>query len=162
THHVETAFDLVRKGQVEPNHELIAIALVANDQMRCLIDTPAAAKGEDSDAIVRNLHAIVERGAAPAPVAAPAPTAAAPPPALTTWRIGFRLPRDAMAMGTNPLLLLDELRGLGACTVVARTADIPPLEQLNVGDCYLGWDVELVTDQPRPVIEQVFLFVLDD
>jgi two-component system chemotaxis sensor kinase CheA len=167
THHVETAFDLVRKGHVAPNHELIAVALTANDQMRCLIDAPNAARDEDSDAIVRDLHAIVDRSAdtppASAPVRAePAPAAQAPTSAATTWRIGFRLPRDAMATGTNPLLLLDELRALGPCRVVARTAEIPPLEQLNVVDCYLGWDVELTTDQPRPVIEQVFLFVLDD
>jgi two-component system chemotaxis sensor kinase CheA len=164
THHVETAFDLVRKGQIAPNHELIAVALAANDQMRCLIDSPEIAKVEDSDTIVRDLHAIVDPAAAPPPAieAVRAAEPALPPPASTTWRIGFRLPRDAMATGTNPLLLLDELRALGPCHVVACTAEIPPLEQLNVADCHLGWDVELTTDQPRPVIEQVFLFVLDD
>ena len=150
THHVETAFDLVRKGQVAPSHELIALALAASDQMRCLIDCPEVAKGEDSDAIVRNLHAVVDRAAAPAPLAS------------TTWRIGFRLPKDAMAMGTNPLLLLDELRALGSCTVMARIDDIPPLELLDAADCHLGWDVLLTTEQPRSAIEQVFLFVLDD
>ncbi|HUI95537.1 MAG TPA: chemotaxis protein CheA [Xanthobacteraceae bacterium] len=204
THHIETAFDLVRKGRMQPDRELIAVALAASDQMRCLIDTPDDANDAISDRMVRDLRAVMERGAASAstadrlpaadlrPSVQPVPSAdlrpaaellplaeflpaAAPPaaitpapavapssPAVTTWRIGFRLPKDAMATGTNPLLLLDELRGLGPCTVVARTAAIPPLELMGAADCHLGWDVVLTTDQSRAVIEQVFLFVLDE
>ena len=42
THHVETAFDQVRKGVISPTRELIALALAAKDQMRALIDQPDA------------------------------------------------------------------------------------------------------------------------
>ena len=65
-------------------------------------------------------------------------------------------------MGTNPLLLLDELRALGPCTVAADTSAIPPIEALDPTACHVGWDVTLTTGQPRSAIEQVFLFVLDD
>ena len=64
-------------------------------------------------------------------------------------------------MGTNPLLLLDELRELGACTVVARSAALPPLQELEAESCYLSWDVVLTTDRPRSAIEDVFIFVDD-
>ncbi len=154
THHVETAFDRVRKGEVGSSGELIAVALAAKDHMRTLIERPDRAAEPDSTRILDDLRRVVERAAAPA---APAPTAG---PA--TWRIRIRLAPETLACGTNPLLLLDELRALGTCTVVAAVADIPPLEALDPTRCHIGWDVVLSTEQPRSAIEQVFLFVLDD
>jgi two-component system chemotaxis sensor kinase CheA len=160
THHVETAFDRVRKGEVASSVELIAVALAAKDHMRSLIEQPDRAADADSARIIDALRRIVERATAPVSVG-PAPVGpASVGPA--TWRIRIRLPADALACGTNPLLLLDELRGLGTCTVVASVADIPPLEALDPTRCHIGWDVVLSTAQPRSAIEQVFLFVLDD
>ncbi len=153
THHVETAFDLVRKGKVASSRELIAVALAAKDQMRILIERPGAAAKPIGDAILRDLQKIVE---------APAAAAAAAAGGTATWRIRFRLPQNVMAMGTNPLLLLDELRGLGAATVTAHTAEIPPLVEIDPTACHIGWDVVLSTEHPRSAIEDVFLFVLDD
>ena len=153
THHVETAFDLVRKGKVASSRELIAVALAAKDQMRILIERPGAAAKPIGDAILRDLQKIVE---------APAAAAAAAAGGTATWRIRFRLPQNVMAMGTNPLLLLDELRGLGAATVTAHTAEIPPLVELDPTACHISWDVVLSTEHPRSAIEDVFLFVIDD
>ncbi|MBB6253374.1 chemotaxis protein CheA [Nitrospirillum iridis] len=166
THHVETAFDLVRKGSVEPSRALIAVALAAKDHMRLLIETPDLAEAADGVAILQTLKQIVGDPSAPtAPDdaalqdTADADAAAEIP---TTWRIRFRLGREAMAMGTNPLLLLDELRGLGMATVVARAESVPPLEELAPTDCHLAWDVVLTTSRPRTAIEEVFMCVIDD
>ncbi|HYH37441.1 MAG TPA: chemotaxis protein CheA [Azospirillum sp.] len=160
THHVETAFDRVRKGEVPPSDELIAIALAAKDHIRVLIDAPDEADTAHGERILTDLHAVV--GCAPA-AAPPAREARAPKPeARTTWRIRFRLAKDAMALGTNPLLLLDELRGLGPCTVAALTDGIPPLDEMEPDACYVSWDVTLSTDRPKAAIEEVFLFVIDD
>lgn len=151
THHVETAFDRVRKGEVQASEPLIGVALAAKDHIRGLIEQPAGVDAADGHAILERL-----RNALGASAAVPSQ------PNLTTWRLRFRLPRDAMAMGTNPLLLLDELRALGTCTVVAETNTVPPLETLNPTECHIGWEVTLTTAEPRSAIEQVFLFVLDD
>ncbi len=151
THHVESAFDLVRQGKVLPSRELIAVALAAKDQIRDFIDQPEAATEARSAAILDNLRKAVDGASAQAPQSR-----------STHWRIRIRLPRDAMASGSNPLLLLDELRSLGPCTVVAQVAEIPPLEDIDPTECHVGWDVVLTTDQPRSAIEQVFLFVLDE
>ena len=67
-----------------------------------------------------------------------------------------------MATGTNPLLLLDELRGLGHATVAALTGGVPSLEAIDPAQTYLSWDVTLRTSQPRSAIEEVFLFVIDE
>ncbi|HWL18235.1 MAG TPA: chemotaxis protein CheA [Bradyrhizobium sp.] len=160
THHVETAFDLVRKGKIAPSRELIAVALAAKDRMRLLIEQPDTVDTTPGDAILRDLEAIV---AAPeAPIVPEAPSSAQAKPSATTWRVRFSLAKDAMAMGTNPLLLLDELRTLGVATIVARTDGVPPLEVMMPTDCHLAWDVVLTTGQPRSAIEDVFMFVIDD
>lgn len=150
THHVETAFDRVRKGNAAPSAELVAVTLAAKDHMRALIEQPDTVSDADGEAILAGLRRAVEN----------APSAA--PTGPTTWRVRFRLPKDAMATGTNPLLLLNELCGLGTATVVAQTDRVPPIEDLDPTQCHLGWEVLLSTDQPRSAIEQVFLFVLDD
>jgi two-component system chemotaxis sensor kinase CheA len=152
THHVETAFDLVRKGKVTASRELIAVALTAKDRMRLLIERPESADAVEGDEILRSLKRIVEG----------TPAAVSSQSAGATWRIQFRLAENAMAMGTNPLLLLDELRTLGTATVTALTDAIPPLDELVPTNCYVRWDVILSTSHPRSVIEDVFLFVIDD
>lgn len=99
THHVETAFDLVRKGKAAASAELVAVALAAKDHMRSLIETPQDASDAVGEDILARLKEAVE-GAADSAVAAAGPA---------TWRIRFRLPKNALATGTNPLLLLREL-----------------------------------------------------
>ena len=162
THHVETAFDLVRKGQIRATPELIALTLRAKDEMRQLIEAPLAADDAEANALLAALQEVVGNAAAGVPPQAQRDTAAAAGDGPITWRVRFRLPRGAMTTGTNPLLLLDELRGLGEATVVAQTELVPALEELDPTECYIGWEVMLTTAQPREHIEQVFLFLLDD
>lgn len=150
THHVENAFDLVRKGKMAPTQELIAVALAAKDQMRLLIENPTQCDPTVGGAILRDLQSLMS-AATVQPMAANA-----------TWRVRIRLPSDAMATGTNPLLLLDELRDMGEATVSMRTDGIPALDAIDPSACYPSWDVTLTTAQSRNAIEQVFLFVLDE
>ncbi|RIV80122.1 chemotaxis protein CheA [Aurantiacibacter xanthus] len=154
THHCETAFDRVRKGQVPATAELVAVILSAQDHMRALVegDAPDA----DGEAILARLqHALESASGAEPPVAEPGAD-------RQGWRLFFRLPADAMANGTNPLMLLDELRDLGEAHIVARTDEIPPLPDLVATQCHIGWDVTLIGDISREDIEDVFIFVMDD
>jgi two-component system chemotaxis sensor kinase CheA len=167
THQFETAFDLVRKGQVTPTRELIAVALAAEDHIRRLIDHPEDKSGVAGEAILGGLRRCMEITTATASpeaslVGVEKSAEAATDSSGPGWRISFRLPADAMVTGTNPLLLLDELRSLGESSVKALTDGVPPLEDIDPGLCYLRWIVVLKTEQPRAVIEQVFLFVLDE
>ncbi|MGE5517122.1 MAG: chemotaxis protein CheA [Bacteroidota bacterium] len=159
THHVENAFDQVRKGTLAASGELVGVALASRDHMRTLIQAPAEADPAVGEALLTRLVALV--GAPGAGGATPAAKAKAPP-APTTWRIRFRLPADCMVMGSNPLMMLDELRGLGVCDVVALTDAVPALDQLDPCRCLLAWDVVLTTEAPRTAIDEVFMFVIDD
>ena len=152
THHVETAFDLVRKGKVTVNRELIDVTLAAKDRMRRLIEQPETADLAACDNLLAALAGVVAGN----------PSSPQAEPGLKTWHIRFRLAENAMAMGTNPLLLLDELRDLGTAHVTALIDTIPPIEALVPTECHLGWDVMLSTVQPSAAIEDVFMFVIDD
>jgi two-component system chemotaxis sensor kinase CheA len=160
THHCETAFDRVRKGLAPATQELVAVILSARDHMRALIEGDGAGLESAGAAILTQLQAAIDgaSGSEPAP-AVPAPAVAAAPKG---WRLFFRLPAEAMANGTNPLMLLDELRDLGDCRIVARTDTIPPLAELVPTECHIGWDVELRGDISRDDIDDVFIFVMDD
>ncbi|WP_434711424.1 chemotaxis protein CheA [Rhizobium sp. YTUHZ045] len=165
THHCETAFDRVRKGEVAATSELVAAVLAAQDHMRALVDQPDANHGDTGSRLLAQLQAAVGgKTAAPAaaPVPAPAAVNAAPAKKKNSWRIRFSLPANSMANGTNPLGLLDELRDLGECSVRANTAAIPPLGDLTPTELYVSWDVTLTSEQDRSAIDDVFIFVLDD
>ncbi|TCP76905.1 two-component system chemotaxis sensor kinase CheA [Rhizobium sp. PP-CC-2G-626] len=170
THHCETAFDRVRKGEVPATAELVAAVLEAQDHMKALVDTPNGDHEATGNGLLAKLQAAVGAKAAQGcVVAAPLPAAvadisSAAAPVATRWRLRFRLPVNAMANGTNPLGLLDELADLGDCTIKADTSAIPSLDAIEPDDLHIGWTVELTTllPQPRAAIEDVFIFVMDD
>ena len=154
THHCETAFDRVRKGEVAASPDLVAAVLAAQDHMRAL------AEGRDApQAVGDELLARVQQAVDAADGAQPALASA---PAGETWKIRFSLPHDALANGTRPLPLLDELRAMGEAVVTAILDDVPPLGALAPADCHLAWEVILTTDQPQTAIEEVFIFVIDE
>jgi len=155
THHCETAFDRVRKGLAPATQGLVAVILSAKDHMRALVDGDGAGLEAAGAAILAALQREVD-------AAAGAPPAAASAPLRKGWRLTFYLPPESMANGTNPLMLLDELRDLGECTITARTDKVPPLAELNPVECHVGWDVRLLGDISRDAIDDVFLFVMDD
>ncbi|MBP2489089.1 chemotaxis protein CheA [Rhizobium leguminosarum] len=167
THHCETAFDRVRKGEVAATSELVAAVLAAQDHMRALVDQPDADHGDTGNKLLAQLQAAVggkQAAAAAAPAAAPPPAAVRDAPAKkkNSWRIRFSLPANSMANGTNPLGLLDELRDLGECSVRANTSAIPALDDLVPTELHISWDVTLTSEQDRSAIDDVFIFVLDD
>ncbi|MBX5171514.1 chemotaxis protein CheA [Rhizobium sp. NZLR1b] len=167
THHCETAFDRVRKGEVAATSELVAAVLAAQDHMRALVDQPDADHGDTGSTLLAQLQAAVggketPTAAAPAAAAVVAAIREAPAKKKNSWRIHFSLPANSMANGTNPLGLLDELRDLGECTVRANTSAIPPLDELTPTELHISWDVTLTSEQDRSAIDDVFIFVLDD
>ncbi len=155
THHVETAFDEVRQGKARLTRELIAVALRARDHMRLLIEKPEKADPADEEALLAALRDSV----CPAEAVALAPKRDSDE---RLWRVSMRLPRDAMINGTNPLLLLEELRSLGSAVVTPLTDTIPRLQEIDPAACYMAWEITLRTSKPQSEIEDVFIFVRDE
>jgi two-component system chemotaxis sensor kinase CheA len=151
THHCETAFDRIRKGEVAATPRLIGAVLSALDHMRTLAQHPGA-EAAGGDVLLSGLRQAMEQE-----VAVPPRT-----PSAVAWRIRFTLPADCLINGTRPLALLDELRALGEADIRAVTDHLPALAALQPSECHLGWEIRLVTVEPRTAIEDVFLFVRDD
>ncbi len=169
THEVETVFDMVRNGRLKVTRDLVNLALNARDLIKGMLD---ASDGE-GDAVERTATEAVIAGLRQLVPAAPTDGATGEPPApaapsessgekAVTYRIRFVPSPDVTVNGTNPLLLLAELRQLGDCRMVAQMARVPRLEQIDPENCYLLWDVILTTKRGMDAIRDVFIFIEDD
>ena len=174
THEVETVFDMVRDNTIPVTGELINLTLQARDHIKGMLDsahTGEAPYRQGSKAITDAFKKLVS--------GKQGNTSSLPPPDATalsaghgaslpithtgcaTYRIRFRPSHTIFATGSNPLLLLDELKGLGDCTLTVHTDTIPGIEEIDPESCYTYWDIVLTTDKGTDGIKDVFLFVED-
>ncbi len=166
THEVETVFDQVRSGKLSVSQNLVDLSLVARDRIKAMLD----GDGVDpdtvaSEALIAGFKALSGGGEVHGGNDSPSP-ADEPPAAetsgLVTYRIRFRPFAGIFMTGTNPMSLLNELRGLGRTTVIAQMANLPVLSDLEPESCYLYWDIILTTNRGENAIRDVFIFVEDD
>ena len=162
THEIETVFDLVREGKILVTKDLVGITLSACDQVRKMVDgerTDETAKKNILDVFRKMLPDAdrqKETDSERSEIQNPEPKTQ-----TLTYRIRFRPNLDVFQTGTNPILLLDELRALGTCRVTVQTHDIPSLKDLNPELCYLYWDIILTTCEGINAIKDIFIFVED-
>ncbi len=170
THHVETVLDKVRDGLVPVSEQLIQLILRSKDQIILLLD---AAQNETEPPTAAGLEIITALnellpGNSPGENQ-PAANEAAPPAAVVaagnsppqTFLIRFRPDPLLMVSGANPITLLNELRALGECHIIASADAVPELEQLQPDHCYLAWEITLTTSHGLNAIKDVFMFVED-
>ena len=169
THHVETALDRVREGQLALSQQLLDLVLAAKDRIKVLLDAGqggASGSDEASQKLVASITALSSGSDASAAgvrnaAASPATPAAAPVSGRQTFKIRFQPDPALMVCGTNPVSLLNELRALGDCSIVADTSAVPELGALQPDQCHIRWDITLTTEQGRNAIRDVFIFVED-
>lgn len=162
THDFETAFDRLRKTGAEADERLISVALAAKDHIRALIEDPASTDPVFGEAILSDLHELTGEAPPADASSAAAPARAAAPAAARRFSIRMRFAPDVIVNGTNPLVLLDELRGMGDCTVTADLDRLPDFDDLDPTQCHFGWTVEIAGAVTPAAIEDVFLFVRDE
>lgn len=170
THEVETVFDMVRNGKMVVSKRLLDLTLKSRDHISYLLGCPL---GEDvdrsaGDEIIAGLRQLV-------PQVDPLPAATANAEGIglpelsedelaneSTYRIRFKPAPNILMCGTNPISLINELRGLGVAHVVAQFDEIPVLDSLAAESCYIYWDIILTTSRGEDAIKDVFIFVEDD
>ena len=169
THEVETVFDMVRNGKMVVTKELLDLTLKSRDHISALLDASAGCGEVDKaqgDTIIAGLQGLIPRTrtAADRPEMPAKPLAKKEPaePEQKTWRIRFQPNRELLLCGSNPLGLINELRGLGTCLITAQFDQVPPLDALVSEHCYLYWDIILTTNRGLEAINDVFIFVEDD
>ena len=168
THDIETVYDLLRNNKIVAGKDLIDLTLAACDQIRKMVEGR-----EDIDReTVNEMTAAFKEFLPSAEGAAPGKSKEAPQTVEAeikpeenrpmVYRITFSPNADIFLSGTKPSLLLQELRGLGPCTIVAHTDKIPQLSEMNPESCYTYWDIVLTTDRGINAIRDVFIFVEDE
>jgi two-component system, chemotaxis family, sensor kinase CheA len=164
THEIETVYDMLRDGEIPVTKKLVDITLSACDQIRMMVN---------GDPIEEDLKdGILDRFRKLLPNVDPNDNPDAEyvthtesentkkQPAIT-YRIRFRPSPELFATGTNPILLLYEIRALGPHYITAQTDGIPSLEDMNPEGCYLYWDMVLTTTEGINAVKDVFIFVED-
>ncbi|HAP13162.1 MAG TPA: chemotaxis protein CheA, partial [Afipia sp.] len=162
THEFETAFDLVRKGEIKPTQDLISVALAAKDYIRALIEAPESTDSIIGDAILDDLKQFIRSDGYPGAAPPHPEKLAANEGRSSGWRLHLEFDQHILCNGSNPLDLLDDLCKLGACFVVPLADDVPLLDELEPEYCFLKWDVTLHSDCDKAAIDDVFMFVQDE
>jgi two-component system, chemotaxis family, sensor kinase CheA len=174
THKLENAFDAVRNGELIISAPLVDLTLAALDQIRWMVDEGLGSDHSDPDRCAKILAEVAtlvgagneaEQSGSLAKSAIHLSTAASDArleeSMLRTWNIRFAPGPELLRDGTNPLLLLNELRQLGTLEIKAGLTALPPLAELDPERCYVSWEMTLRTTAGAEAIRDVFIFVED-
>ena len=165
THNLENAFDEVRSGRLAITVELVDLTLNALDHIRDFLE-----EFPKDDKVARERLLAHLRIMTAAEDEAPAETIESPcapqgPPIVAkgarAWAVHFAPGPQLMRNGSDPLLLIRELGGIGELTATASLAFVPPLAELDPERCYIAWDFVLRTAATLDAIRDVFIFVED-
>ena len=162
THNIESVFDLVREGKINVTKELVDLTLSARDHIKDMLDLSDTDETADEMTEYKITSELRKLLPSPELISGGVEKKAEVDAEKLTYRIRFRPEPDIFASGTNPVLLLNELREMGECIVTAHTADLPRLNEMNPEACYIFWDITLTTVHNRNAIKDVFIFVEDD
>ncbi|MBD8099491.1 chemotaxis protein CheA [Pseudomonas fluorescens] len=173
THVAESVLDRVRSLEVRVDEALSALFLDARDHIGQLIDLlaedghlerlgePLRIQGER---LAERLSMYLEAPlATPATVPQGAPSAAAGGVGTGHWHLSLRFGPDVLRNGMDPLAFLRYLGTLGQLAHIVTVFDaLPSLLSMDPETNYLGFEVALVSDASREVIDGAFDFVRDD
>jgi len=160
-HNVEEAFDLARDGKLAVSPDLVDCGLRACDILRLIIEETAEEAAVPGEAEVAAAFAKL----LPAPEHQRAENSDDKPPAAevrAAFEITFKPNREMFYSGSDPVTLLDDLRELGQTHITAHADLVPPLLSLEAEQCYLWWEILLVTESDEATVREVFVFVEDD
>jgi two-component system chemotaxis sensor kinase CheA len=160
-HKMEAAFDLAREGRLAVTSELIDCGLKACDVIRLIIDEPA--EGADVPGEAEVTGAFARQLPAPEDAHARKRDTSQPEAGLrSAFEITFKPKREVFYSGADPVTLLDDLRELGQAHVTAHTDQVPLFSSLEAEQCYLWWEILLVTSSNEAAVREVFVFVADE
>ncbi len=171
THHIETIYNLVRDKKIGADKPLIDLTLASCDLIHRMIDSPSSdqKKPDGRGAEILSSFAQLikgvdgnERPDGHTGVQVRYTDIPGRSEKQVTYRIRFRPAQDIFSNGTNPLLLLNELRRMGKAEVIACTDAIPELHDMDPEKCYTYWEVILTTELGINAVKDVFIFVEND
>ncbi len=165
THIMETLLDEMRDGRRQVTRDAIDVLLHSVDVLRMMMNSVQDNTDLDQARVAEQmaeLEAILggESSAGASSTVSTEPAAASDK--ICGWNISFIPDETMMQTGNDPLRILRELQELGEARITTNTEALPELDKLNPENCYLSWNIELLGDISRDLINDVFLWVEDD
>ena len=169
THHLENLLMAVRDGHRALDPSLVSLMLRCLDEIVSMI---ALIDPETGELPVDEQHQTELLGELAAHLGAAAPAHAAPaeatPPAEAgsardgAWHISLRFHADLLRNGFDPIAFVQYLGRLGEVLHLQVIDDaLPPLAELDPESCYLGMEIDLLSNATKAEIEDVFDFIHD-
>jgi two-component system, chemotaxis family, sensor kinase CheA len=164
-HELESVFVTFRDEGRPVDQKVIDLTLAARDHLAVLVEgkTVPEEQSAAASALVEELRQIVGNAAGGAGKTdgsdASNPPDASEGTGLRLYRIEYRPSLRTFANGTDPLVLIQELKELGELLVVGYTGDIPSARTFSDDECYLAWDFLLTTEESQQTVQDVFMFV---
>jgi two-component system chemotaxis sensor kinase CheA len=144
THHLETALDQVRSGEVTLRPEMVGVLLAGKDYIQEVI--AAETRGEAPDTSVGDtLIAQLE-----ASTGGPRAVVASTMRMRTSFEVFFQPGPGFADTGVEPEALIEDLRQLGPVTVLSAPA---------ADSAAPAWTLEVVTESDENAIRDTFIFV---
>jgi len=173
THVAESVLDRVRSLEVRVDEALSALFLDARDHIGQLIellaedgnldrlDEPLRAQGQRlSERLALYLEGAVSTAS---PLRQDKPSADGQGVSPGQWHLSLRFGPDVLRNGMDPLAFLRYLSTLGHLLHTVTLFELlPPLVSVDPETNYLGFELALISDASREVIDGAFDFVRDD
>ncbi len=166
THEFENVLSRLRANELKVSQKLISVFLKSIDIIKKLVDTDPALASSELSAMVnsgiedlKKYHGF-EKSAVPS-----AGRAAASGEDFKEKhiRIIMKFRADIFLTGTDPMMLLRELREHGTIVKMrTETGVVPNIDEYEFDKFYLSWEIILKTNKPFSTVENVFIFVKDE
>lgn len=160
THDLENIYDQIRSQEKSLDKTILNISLKTLDHINVLINNGDEIDENQHLDLLNEIKTLVgsndttsEGGSSPK---------SASVKKLKSYYIEVIPDQDILSNGTNPLFLIEDLNNLGKSYVRAITDQIPEWENLNPSECYVFWQLVLITDEDESEIDDVFIFVEDE
>ena len=164
THRLENMYDLVRQKKLKVTREMLDITFESADHITSMLNDDGSKTDEikkNEEILNKRIEAILDGDTMSVVVEAPDKDGDASS-GMASYYVKVKPYEHIQRNGTNPLLLIDELVGLGKAKVNIFYSGIPDFEGLVYDDTYVWWEVILATEQDEDAIKDVFIFVEDD
>ncbi len=170
THDIETAYDLIRNGKLTVTKQIIDLTLQARDEIsNMLVKSGDHSKinAANTKEIIESFREIVSAYQKPDTqsqnnaINLKQETNKTGSAVLQLFYIRFIPGKDLFLTGTNPLMLIDELREMGGLVLSVFIEKIPSFVELDPESCYCYWDILLKTTNTIDNLQDVFIFVSD-
>lgn len=171
THNLETLFDRIRSGSVIISREIIDVLLESVDWIKESIFSNG--EPDDTGELRLNLTDRINSFMKDVEVAEAEETE---PDFLSSvgaysgignteryFRVNARFREDVFTHGIDPLMIVEDLSGLGEIMISnIDQKHIPDFNELDPEKCYMSWEIIIKTHHDEAKLRDVFIFVMDD